>query len=119
MFRRPRKKMALWKRKLAPAATALDLLSARRTFDVHVTPTFDTGRRALQTRDVSILVQVAARLAHDDVSGVTNCFGKEITRKEIILGAAEGAGLGLHPQEILHMGETAAFPALCAIEVAD
>lgn len=71
--------------------TALDVLSARRTFDEHVTPTLGTGRRALPTRDVSILVQVAARVAHDDVLGVTNCLGQEITRKEIILSAAEGA----------------------------
>jgi hypothetical protein len=111
--------MALWKGKLAPAATALDVLSARRTFDVHVPPTFDTSRGALPAWDVSILVQVAARLAHDDVSGVTNCLGQEIARKEIILSTAEGAGFGLHPQEVLHMRETAAFPALCAIEVAD
>src|SRR5688572_22267006 len=115
MCRWTRKQRALRKYKLAPALTTLDALSSGRAFNVHVAPAFETGCRTLQARDASILVQVAARMAHYDVLWMTNRFGQEIARKEIDVSGTEGACLRFHPQEVLHMGETATLLALCAV----
>src|SRR5207249_5576392 len=111
--------MTLWESKGSPAASAIALLSMRRSFHEHVPPAFSTARRSIASRHLVVFVQMTAASTRDNASRMPNGLGEKMTWKEIIDGVAVRAGFGLDPNEVLHARLLPTAKALRFVQAAD